>query len=456
MQKKSVIVVTIAMMVMAASSAAFANEGTVAVSQIKDRVEERKEAAQDQLKDRKDQMKDRVEERKEAVQDQLKDRKDQMKDRVEERKEAVQDQLKDRKDQMKDRVEERKEAVQDQLKDRKDQMKDRVEERKEAVQDQLKDRVEERKEAVIERRDKHMDQLKENHPELFKKVFGDKDQHIILKDMENNKEIREQVIEAIRRKQMEERKQVQGKLQQIKERIENKFENKENTVVESVYAANNANWTELKSELNTLRKEMKKTVEIGTDLGEQYKDIVDTYEKLGDIKEGVEAQKELIEKKFRDLDHFKKLGKLYKKEGSEGVKAFVNGKAPKFDVMPFIREGRTLVPLRAISETLGAVVKWDNDTRTVIITKGDTVIKLPIDSKTAFVNGKSIELEVPASITEGSTFVPVRFVSENLDTDVSWEPEGQIVIINDKSTTFAETDLTQALEETTQTLTPSN
>lgn len=102
------------------------------------------------------------------------------------------------------------------------------------------------------------------------------------------------------------------------------------------------------------------------------------------------------------------------------------------DTPPTIIDGRTLVPLRAIFEALGAEVEWDNVTRTAKGTRGDTVVSVQIDNKTAYVNGESRELDVPAQIINNRTMVPARFVSEALGCKVTWYQEKQTAAVADK------------------------
>lgn len=90
-----------------------------------------------------------------------------------------------------------------------------------------------------------------------------------------------------------------------------------------------------------------------------------------------------------------------------------------------------MVPIRFISETLGYKVTWDNDKREVGISGKDTEISLTIDSTKAKVNGKELKLDAPASIKKERTFVPIRFVAENLKAEVKWDNKNFKVIIND-------------------------
>lgn len=113
----------------------------------------------------------------------------------------------------------------------------------------------------------------------------------------------------------------------------------------------------------------------------------------------------------------------------------LNGQKMEFDVNPFIEDGRTLVPMRAIFEAIGASVTWDGETRLAIaIYQIDGVtnhIALQIDNKSAYVNETQTELDVPARIVSDRTFVPLRFVSETIGKTVTWNQDTYTVDIND-------------------------
>ena len=106
-----------------------------------------------------------------------------------------------------------------------------------------------------------------------------------------------------------------------------------------------------------------------------------------------------------------------------------NGVAKALDVPAQIVNSRTLVPLRAIFEALGATVGWDNDTRTVSSEMDGTSIKLTIDDTNLYVNGTAKTLDVPAMIIEGRTMVPARAVAEAYGCDVQWDGETRTVTI---------------------------
>ena len=110
----------------------------------------------------------------------------------------------------------------------------------------------------------------------------------------------------------------------------------------------------------------------------------------------------------------------------------VNGAEVVFeDQAPFVENERTLVPMRAIFEALGATVEWDGETQTVISydPKSEVSIVLQIGSNKLFVNDKSVELDVAAKIVNERTMVPVRAIAEGMNCDVDWDQENLTVII---------------------------
>lgn len=113
-------------------------------------------------------------------------------------------------------------------------------------------------------------------------------------------------------------------------------------------------------------------------------------------------------------------------------KATVNGVAYTLDAEPFINAeaGRTLVPVRFVSEALGAQVDWNPENNQVVITYGEKEIILTIDSPAVQLNGKEQIIDCPPVIMPpGRTFIPLRFVSETLEAEVVYDPEtGQIII----------------------------
>lgn len=98
---------------------------------------------------------------------------------------------------------------------------------------------------------------------------------------------------------------------------------------------------------------------------------------------------------------------------------FLNGSLIT-DYEIIIRNDRVLVPVRLIAQELGASVDWDGIGRVVTVSKSQNEIVLTIDSGSAFVNGIETALDYPAIIYKDSTYVPLRFVTENLDATVGY------------------------------------
>jgi N-acetylmuramoyl-L-alanine amidase len=107
----------------------------------------------------------------------------------------------------------------------------------------------------------------------------------------------------------------------------------------------------------------------------------------------------------------------------------LNGSHLSFEVPPRIENGRTLVPLRAIFEAMGANVEWDETTRTVTARNSNTTVILPLGSTSPTVNGQINKLEVPAKIINDRTLVPLRFVGEAFGGKVDWNAQTTTITI---------------------------
>lgn len=105
------------------------------------------------------------------------------------------------------------------------------------------------------------------------------------------------------------------------------------------------------------------------------------------------------------------------------IEVRVDGEVLKTDVPPSIVDGRTMVPMRVIFEKLGAAISWDPVAQKVTAEKDGINLELVIGATTAKLNGSDINLDVPAVISEGRTLVPLRFISESLGLTVDWDAE---------------------------------
>ncbi len=114
---------------------------------------------------------------------------------------------------------------------------------------------------------------------------------------------------------------------------------------------------------------------------------------------------------------------------ANAVDLYVDTDKIETDTPPTTVDGRTLVPLRAIFEAIGATVEWNNETRTATGTKGDTTVSIQINNTTAYVNTEPRTLDVPAQIINGRTMVPARFISESMGCDVTWYQKTQTAAV---------------------------
>ncbi len=107
----------------------------------------------------------------------------------------------------------------------------------------------------------------------------------------------------------------------------------------------------------------------------------------------------------------------------------LNGQPLATSTAPVQMNGRTLVPLRDIFEALGARVDWNPAAQTILATQGTTQIGLAINNPMASVNGKTVMLDQAATLINGRTFVPLRFVAEATGAQVNWNGAMQQVSI---------------------------
>ncbi|CAH1055131.1 family 10 glycosylhydrolase [Paenibacillus pseudetheri] len=124
----------------------------------------------------------------------------------------------------------------------------------------------------------------------------------------------------------------------------------------------------------------------------------------------------------------------------------LDGEALVSDVPPYITTSNvTMVPISVISKGLNAGVVWDQNSKTVTITQGDTVLKLSSGQKNAWVNDASIALDTSVQIKQGRVMVPIRFVSEQLGLQVLWDQ------VNKHISLFSNTEPPQSVDPETPT-----
>ncbi|EHS56686.1 family 10 glycosylhydrolase [Paenibacillus kribbensis] len=114
------------------------------------------------------------------------------------------------------------------------------------------------------------------------------------------------------------------------------------------------------------------------------------------------------------------------------IEIILDGKSLQSDASPYIVQGAnvTMVPLRVISEGLGAQVNWSEASGTVTITAQDQNISMENGGQSATVNGKSVRLDASARMTSGRVMVPLRFVGEALGLKVDWQATERVITLS--------------------------
>jgi len=115
------------------------------------------------------------------------------------------------------------------------------------------------------------------------------------------------------------------------------------------------------------------------------------------------------------------------------TKIKLKGKPFVTDLPPVLKEGRMLIPLRAISNGLKADVEWDAETKKITITKGETIVIIILGNMTYTVNGEEMQFDVGPELINNRTFVPLRFIAEALGLRVNFDKEiDEITIESDE------------------------
>lgn len=115
------------------------------------------------------------------------------------------------------------------------------------------------------------------------------------------------------------------------------------------------------------------------------------------------------------------------------IQVKINGVNLKTDVYPTIINDRTMVPMRAIFEALGADIDWDADMNLVSAVKDNTKVSIRLNSKYAYINGQEKVLKAIPVLLDGRTMVPARFIAESLGEKVEWDAVNRIVYVGSKT-----------------------
>lgn len=135
------------------------------------------------------------------------------------------------------------------------------------------------------------------------------------------------------------------------------------------------------------------------------------------------------------------------------IAVYMDGGKVHFQTAPIIKNNRTFVEMRSIFETAGIKLHWDQNTQTVTGKKDGTTIKLQIGNKTAYINGKAVQLDAAPFAKNNYTFVPLRFVGEATGYKVDWHKTFNLIHIHENNEfiedrAFKKEQLTEEMLET--------
>lgn len=123
------------------------------------------------------------------------------------------------------------------------------------------------------------------------------------------------------------------------------------------------------------------------------------------------------------------------------IEVWVDGHNLALDVRPEVKNQRTMVPIRAVAEALGAEVEWDQSSLTVTMTRAGSTVTMTLNSMTATVDGEPVEMDVAPYATGGRTLIPARYVAEFFGQKVDWYGDKQLVVISEDKTVIGDSNL---------------
>lgn len=125
-------------------------------------------------------------------------------------------------------------------------------------------------------------------------------------------------------------------------------------------------------------------------------------------------------------------GLIIRELKEEPINIVINNKPIYFDALPYLNTtyNRNLVPLRKIAESLESTVSWESKTNSILITRFGVELKLQSNSTTVYVNGLAHEMDIPVTIKNQRSYVPIRFITEYFGGDVTWNGNTRTVSIN--------------------------
>lgn len=228
------------------------------------------------------------------------------------------------------------------------------------------------------------------------------------KEMKNAWKLEKQLLEQ-EKDQLEELKDsLEEKLDDLEEELEAAEEAGDTALIESLRVEIEA----LKLEKDTYKTEMSNKLALMKQIARSKY----TEEELSQLQE--------VYKSFNNLKNMRTIP-------VENV--FFKNRDVKFDTPPVIKEGRTLIPVRAITEAKGATVTWNSEEKLVTIVKGDQTIVFDLLNNMTYVNDIETTIDVPAGVMNNRTMVPLRFIAENLSLEVVWDEDAQTIEVGEES-----------------------
>ncbi|MBM7866315.1 tetratricopeptide repeat protein [Heliobacterium gestii] len=188
-----------------------------------------------------------------------------------------------------------------------------------------------------------------------------------------------------------------------------------------------------KGELTTIADSTLSSVQVLSNKetkGKALKQLGQFFTQIEEPDKAVDALEQSIALNPDDDSAYRQINDNVKTLNPQQYRFYLKGRQPSFDIPPVLENNRLLIPLRAVSESLGAAVQWDAGTQTATIVKDGRKIEIKAGEGAASVDGASIPLEAPGKIAGGNRMVvPLRFIAEALQNDVSYYPESQMVVI---------------------------
>ena len=177
-----------------------------------------------------------------------------------------------------------------------------------------------------------------------------------------------------------------------------------------------------KSDLNNAKSRLIQFINVY-----EYPRVINKYAQvcieLGQYEEARQKLTNILPRYENEIYLYSTLVRAYENLGVTGIRVLAHGTEIDFsnydNVNPMLSSGRTIIPIRALSESLGATVSWVSDS-TAIIQLGDKKIEVTKDSKNAKINGVNYVMDTPALIVRDRLMVPLRFISENFGYQVNW------------------------------------